>query len=74
MESHNQGANASVEIWCCEQTWQDVNLLEFLIASGEDPMTGLQIKLERQNYDLSIEPSSICNNLESQTIYSFDKQ
>ena len=54
--------------------WQDVNLLEFLIASGEDPMTGLQIKLERQNYDLNIKPSSICNNLEGQIIYCFNKQ
>lgn len=53
--------------------WQDVNLLEFLIAVGEDPMTGLQVKLERQNYHLDLKPSSLANNLEGQIIYSFDK-
>ena len=51
----------------------DVNLLEFLIASGDDPMTKLQIKLDRQNYKLGETISSFCNNLETQTIYSFTK-
>jgi 3,4-dihydroxy 2-butanone 4-phosphate synthase / GTP cyclohydrolase II len=48
-----------------------VDRLEFLISCGEDPMTGLQIKLDRQNYQLNLPPSTICSNLETQTIYSF---
>jgi 3,4-dihydroxy 2-butanone 4-phosphate synthase / GTP cyclohydrolase II len=51
--------------------WQDIKSLEFLLASGEDPMTGLQIKLDRQNYSIEQKPSELCGNLESQTIYSF---
>ncbi|MGF1540646.1 MAG: bifunctional 3,4-dihydroxy-2-butanone-4-phosphate synthase/GTP cyclohydrolase II [Pleurocapsa sp.] len=51
--------------------WQEVKSLEFLIAPGEDPMTGLQIKLDRQNYSIKQKPSELCGYLESQTIYSF---
>ena len=51
--------------------WQDVKSLEFLIAPGDDPMTGLQIKLDRQSYSIEQKPSELCGNLESQTIYSF---
>jgi 3,4-dihydroxy 2-butanone 4-phosphate synthase/GTP cyclohydrolase II len=54
-------------------TWQDVNRLEFLVAPGDDPMTGLQIKLDRQYYGLEDKPSLLCNALESQIIYSFTK-
>ncbi|MEM8718977.1 MAG: bifunctional 3,4-dihydroxy-2-butanone-4-phosphate synthase/GTP cyclohydrolase II [Cyanobacteria bacterium P01_G01_bin.39] len=50
---------------------RDLERLEFLIASGEDPMNSLQIKLDRQNYSLSTKPSSMCNVIESQLIYSF---
>jgi 3,4-dihydroxy 2-butanone 4-phosphate synthase / GTP cyclohydrolase II len=52
-------------------SWQDVSCLEFLVAPGDDPMTGLQIKLDRQNYSLEQKPSQLCNSLESQIIYSF---
>ncbi len=51
--------------------WQNVSRLEFLIAPGDDPMTGLQVKLDRQNYSLEQKPSSL-DGIESQTIYSFD--
>ena len=51
--------------------WQEVKSLEFLIAPGEDPMTGLQIKLDRKNYSFKHKPSELCGNLENQTIYSF---
>ncbi|MDJ0567463.1 MAG: bifunctional 3,4-dihydroxy-2-butanone-4-phosphate synthase/GTP cyclohydrolase II [Pleurocapsa sp. MO_192.B19] len=54
--------------------WQDVNLLEFLLASGDDPMTGLQIKLARQNHQLNEKPSLLCNSLASQIIYSFSRK
>ena len=52
-------------------SWDSVSRLEFLIAPGDDPMSGLQVKLDRQNHSLNEKPSSICNAIESQTIYSF---
>jgi 3,4-dihydroxy 2-butanone 4-phosphate synthase/GTP cyclohydrolase II len=52
-------------------SWQEVKCLEFLIASGDDPMTGLQVKLDRKNYPLTKKPSQLCDRWESQTIYSF---
>ena len=51
--------------------WQDVNCVEFMIAPGDDPMNSLQVKLDRQEYSLDKKPSSLCNDLESQVIYSF---
>jgi 3,4-dihydroxy 2-butanone 4-phosphate synthase / GTP cyclohydrolase II len=47
--------------------------LEFLISCGEDPMTGLQIKLDRVNYSLTTLPSTIIDRLETQKIYSFNQ-
>ena len=55
------------------QSWQEVNKLEFLVATGEDPMLGLQIKLDRETHSLSQKPSELCNNLQSQTIYSYQR-
>lgn len=52
----------------------DVSRLEFLIASGEDPMSSLQIKLDRQNYSLSQKPSKVCKLIENQLIYSFSSR
>ncbi len=52
-------------------SWQNVQQLQFLLASGDDPMIGLQVKLDRQSYPLTQKPSELCEHLESQTIYSF---
>ncbi|MEM9272740.1 MAG: bifunctional 3,4-dihydroxy-2-butanone-4-phosphate synthase/GTP cyclohydrolase II [Cyanobacteria bacterium P01_F01_bin.143] len=52
-------------------TWKDIKKIEFLVATGEDPMLGLQIKLDRKHYSLTTKPSEQWQNLESQTIYSF---
>jgi 3,4-dihydroxy 2-butanone 4-phosphate synthase / GTP cyclohydrolase II len=54
--------------------WQDISLLEFLIAPGDDPMTGLQIKLDRQHHLLSQKPSQFCNAIENQIIYSLSSK
>jgi len=54
--------------------WQNINCLEFLIAEGDDPMTGLQIKLNRQSCDFEQQPSALHEILESQIIYSFVKK
>lgn len=49
----------------------EIEKLEFLIAQGEDPMSGLQVKLARRTFSLKVQPSSIFNELETQVIYSF---
>jgi 3,4-dihydroxy 2-butanone 4-phosphate synthase/GTP cyclohydrolase II len=51
--------------------WQQLGRMEFLVSSGTDPLTSLQVQLDRQTYPLSEQPSSICNNLTTQKIYSF---
>ena len=53
--------------------WSPINRLEFLLAAGEDPMMGLQVKLDRQNFPLTDKPSQVCSHLETQTIYSFTR-
>jgi 3,4-dihydroxy 2-butanone 4-phosphate synthase / GTP cyclohydrolase II len=50
-----------------------VKKLEFMVSTGCDPLTGLQMKLDRENFTLSQTPLSICDRLETQTIYSFVK-
>ncbi|BAZ46715.1 3,4-dihydroxy-2-butanone 4-phosphate synthase [Chondrocystis sp. NIES-4102] len=52
-------------------TWQDIDCVEFLLAPGDDPMMGLQVKLDRQNFSRDRKPSQLIQALESQTIYSF---
>ncbi len=54
-------------------SWSEVQRLEFLIAPGDDPMMGLQVKLDRQTFSLDQKPSQLSGNLEGQTIYSFSK-
>ncbi|GBE90784.1 3,4-dihydroxy-2-butanone 4-phosphate synthase [Nostoc cycadae WK-1] len=51
-----------------------IQKLEFLISSGCDPLTNLQVQLDRQILSLDTLPSSISNSLEKQKIYSFTKE
>jgi 3,4-dihydroxy 2-butanone 4-phosphate synthase / GTP cyclohydrolase II len=53
------------------ETLPQINRLEFLIANGADPLTGLQMQLERQTYPKSQIPSTLSSQLELQVIYSF---
>jgi 3,4-dihydroxy 2-butanone 4-phosphate synthase/GTP cyclohydrolase II len=55
---------------CVVETFP-IKRLEFLIGCGEDPMMGLQVKLDRKTYSLNQKPSQLCDRLETQTIYSF---
>jgi 3,4-dihydroxy 2-butanone 4-phosphate synthase/GTP cyclohydrolase II len=59
-------------------SWPSVDQLEFLISPGNDPLTNLQVQLDRQVFRLgkdmassAIIPSKICENLETQRIYVF---
>jgi 3,4-dihydroxy 2-butanone 4-phosphate synthase / GTP cyclohydrolase II len=52
--------------------------LEFLISTGGDPLTNLQVQLDRQIFRLdsspdSVRPSEVCTHLETQRIYVFSK-
>jgi 3,4-dihydroxy 2-butanone 4-phosphate synthase / GTP cyclohydrolase II len=49
-----------------------VNRLEFLVANGLDPLTGLQMQLDRHTYPKSQLPSTLSSKLELQVIYSFN--
>ncbi|MCY7368353.1 MAG: bifunctional 3,4-dihydroxy-2-butanone-4-phosphate synthase RibB/GTP cyclohydrolase II RibA [Chamaesiphon sp.] len=49
-----------------------INRLEFLVANGQDPLTGLQMQLDRQTYPKTQLPSTLSNQLKLQAIYSFN--
>jgi 3,4-dihydroxy 2-butanone 4-phosphate synthase / GTP cyclohydrolase II len=53
------------------ETLPQVNRLEFTIANGADPLTGLQMQIDRQTYPKSQIPSTLSSQLELQVIYSF---
>ncbi|WP_375474052.1 bifunctional 3,4-dihydroxy-2-butanone-4-phosphate synthase/GTP cyclohydrolase II [uncultured Nostoc sp.] len=48
-----------------------IQKLEFLISSGCDPLSNLQVQLDRQTFADGTLPSSISDRLETQQIYSF---
>ncbi len=50
-------------------TWPYIDRLEFLVASGTDPLANLQVGLDRQSFPLK-SPVAF-NHLETQKIYSF---
>jgi 3,4-dihydroxy 2-butanone 4-phosphate synthase/GTP cyclohydrolase II len=50
-----------------------IQKLEFLISSGSDPLSNLQVQLDRQAFSDGTLPSSISDRLETQQIYSFSK-
>ena len=53
--------------------WPQLGRLEFLVSPGIDPLSSLQVQLDRQTLPLTVRPSSICDNLTTQKIYSFEK-
>ncbi len=52
-------------------TWPNIKRLEFLVSSGDDPMSGLQVKLDRHPFSLTNKPSQCTLPWQRQTIYSF---
>ncbi len=48
-----------------------IQRLEFMISEGKDPMSGLQIKLDRRIFSFKYHPSVVCNSLKRHIIYSF---
>ncbi|NEQ66228.1 MAG: bifunctional 3,4-dihydroxy-2-butanone-4-phosphate synthase RibB/GTP cyclohydrolase II RibA [Symploca sp. SIO2D2] len=53
--------------------WPQVKCLEFIVSVGSDPLANLQIQLDRQTFPLKMPPSSICDRLTTQKIYSFER-
>jgi 3,4-dihydroxy 2-butanone 4-phosphate synthase / GTP cyclohydrolase II len=51
----------------------EIEKLEFLVSPGTDPLSNLQIQLDRQNHHMDEQPSSLSSQLETQRIYSFIK-
>ncbi len=51
-------------------TWSDLQTLELMVSSGADPLTTLQVQLDRETFPLS-ELVKICDRLKPQKIYSF---
>ncbi len=45
--------------------------LEFIISPGYDPLKNLKVQLQRQQFPLAQMPSSVCDDLQPQLIYSF---
>jgi len=59
-------------------SWGSVAQIEFLISPGGDPLTNLQVQLDRQIFRLgshpdSVIPSEVCTHLETQRIYVFSR-
>jgi 3,4-dihydroxy 2-butanone 4-phosphate synthase/GTP cyclohydrolase II len=52
-------------------TWSGIKRLELLIADGDDPMAGLQVKLDRHSYVWESPLAKVFEALATQTIYSF---
>ena len=52
-------------------TWPQVESLEFLLANGSDPLTSLQMQLDRQQLALADLPTTLNQSLATQVIYSF---
>ncbi|MTJ12520.1 bifunctional 3,4-dihydroxy-2-butanone-4-phosphate synthase RibB/GTP cyclohydrolase II RibA [Anabaena sp. UHCC 0187] len=48
-----------------------IQKMEFLIATGNDPLSNLQVQLDRQIFSDGVLPSSLQDNLQTQQIYSF---
>ncbi len=52
-------------------TWPQVESLEFLLANGSDPLTSLQMQIDRQQLPLADLPTALSQPLTTQVIYSF---
>ena len=51
-----------------------IEKLEFLVSPGVDPLSNLQVQLDREVFDVGTAPSSVCHEqLQTQKIYSFTK-
>ncbi len=52
-------------------SWDFLEKLEFLVSPGVDPLSSLQVNLDRQVLSTDSLPSAICDRLETQKIYCY---
>lgn len=52
-------------------SWTFLEKLEFLVSPGVDPLSSLQVNLDRQVLSTDSLPSAICDRLETQKIYCY---
>ena len=62
---------AIAQILDCLAALPNLQKLEFIVSPGTDPLTGLQVQLDRQVFAIDQKPSTISKTLQTQTIYSF---
>jgi 3,4-dihydroxy 2-butanone 4-phosphate synthase/GTP cyclohydrolase II len=72
-QSSHPYVQAIAQILDALSEWPQMGRLEFLVSPGSDPLTSLQVQLDRQTFPLTQRPSSICDNLTTQKIYSFER-
>ncbi|HIK17268.1 MAG TPA: bifunctional 3,4-dihydroxy-2-butanone-4-phosphate synthase RibB/GTP cyclohydrolase II RibA [Leptolyngbyaceae cyanobacterium M33_DOE_097] len=70
-QAHHPYTEAIAEILDNLVTASDLASLEFIVSPGSDPLIGLQVQLDRQNFTRSQKPSELKDKLQTQTIYSF---
>jgi len=70
-QSHHPYTEAIAQILDNLVTTPDLTSLEFIVSPGSDPLIGLQVQLDRQNFAMSQKPSELKDKLQTQTIYSF---
>ncbi|NEQ73496.1 MAG: bifunctional 3,4-dihydroxy-2-butanone-4-phosphate synthase RibB/GTP cyclohydrolase II RibA [Okeania sp. SIO2C9] len=68
-QSNNPYLEAIAKVLTEISQWENIFKLEFLIASGVDPMTTLQGKLKRHSFEIT-ELLTVMEHLETQKIYS----
>ncbi|MEM1170084.1 MAG: bifunctional 3,4-dihydroxy-2-butanone-4-phosphate synthase/GTP cyclohydrolase II [Cyanobacteria bacterium P01_H01_bin.35] len=68
-QSNNPYLEAIAKVLTEIAQWENILKVEFLIASGADPMTTLQGKLKRQSFEIT-ELLTVMEHLEPQKIYS----
>lgn len=54
-------------------TWENLESLQFLVADGDDPMLGLQVRLQRENVSSLASIQDLKLRLETQKIYIYKK-
>ncbi|GAB4314556.1 MAG: bifunctional 3,4-dihydroxy-2-butanone-4-phosphate synthase/GTP cyclohydrolase II [Geminocystis sp.] len=52
-------------------TWDNIDSVQFLLADGDDPMLGLQVRLQRENISNYSSIQELTTKLETQTIYIY---
>lgn len=76
-QAHHPYVKAIAQILDELGSWPSVQQLEFLASPGGDPMTNLQVQLDRQIFRLNaddptaVKPSAIARDLTTQRIYIF---